>query len=360
MRSTGKKAGKILLKLIGTVLAIALIYVAYVFIAYHRLGSMPLEAEQAGASGRIAAGREQKIMSWNIGFGAYEADYDFFLDGGKQSWAKSKESLDKNLNAMGKVLKEQDASLYLLQEVDFNSTRTYHVDEREYFKAALPGMARVFAQNYDSPFLFYPLTQPHGRSRSGIMSFSAYGVTDASRTELPIDTSLNKLLDLDRCYSKLHIQTDNGRELVLYNFHLSAYASSGDVSSAQLRLLLADMKAEFEKGNYCIAGGDFNKDLLGDSDAVFGVKGEEMSWNQPIPEGSFDGTNMRLIVPFDEKNPVPSCRQPDSAYHKGQYVVTLDGFIVSDNVTAIASDVLDCGFAYSDHNPVTMSFTLIP
>ena len=39
-------------------------------------------------------------------------------------------------------------------------------------------------------------------------------------------------------------------------------------------------------------------------------------------------------------------------------MITPDGFIVSDNVTATASAVIDTGFALSDHNPVIMSFTL--
>ena len=41
----------------------------------------------------------------------------------------------------------------------------------------------------------------------------------------------------------------------------------------QLALLLADMQAEYEKGSWCVAGGDFNKDLLGDSSVYFGAGG---------------------------------------------------------------------------------------
>ena len=55
---------------------------------------------------------------------------------------------------------------------------------------------------------------------------------------------------------------------------------------------------------------------------------------------------------------MPSCRNADSAYHAGQYVLTVDGFMVTPNVTVSDSAVLDTGFAYSDHNPVKMTFTL--
>jgi hypothetical protein len=37
--------------------------------------------------------------------------------------------------------------------------------------------------------------------------------------------------------------------------------------------------------------------------------------------------------------------------------VAVDGFIVSDNVTATAENI-NAGFAYSDNNPVKLTFTL--
>lgn len=79
-----------------------------------------------------------------------------------------------------------------------------------------------------------------------------------------------KLLDLDRCYSLSRLPVEDGRELCLYNLHLSAYTSDGAIATEQLKLLCADMAAEYQRGNYVIAGGDFNKDVLGNSDEAFG------------------------------------------------------------------------------------------
>mgnify|MGYP000118513935 FL=1 len=67
---------------------------------------------------------------------------------------------------------------------------------------------------------------------------------------------------------------------------------------------------------------------------------------------------MQLIAPFDEKNPVPSCRNADQPYSESDFVVTVDGFLVSDNVTVEDALVLDTGFKWSDHNPVYMDFVL--
>ena len=176
--------------------------------------------------------------------------------------------------------------------------------------------------------------------------------------ELPIEKGLTKFLDLDRCYSRNRIPVDGGKELVLYNFHLSAYTSDGDIVNEQLRLLLEDVEAEYAAGNWCIAGGDFNKDLLGDSTLWFGRPDKEYTWAKPIPEGTFDGYHVQLVAPLDIRTPIPSCRNADGPYHPGQFRLTIDGFLVSDNISVTEAEVIDTGFAYSDHNPVAMRFLL--
>ena len=353
-----KKFLKILLIVVLALVLIVAGYFAYVFISFHRLGDMELPVEGDAANKTMSPG-SYKIVSYNIGFGAYESDYGFFMDGGSQSWAWSKDRLDANLKKIADLLKKQEADLCLVQEVDIDSTRSYHFDEREYLTSALAGKSYVFAQNYDSPFLFYPITQPHGASRSGIMTFSSAAIASAERVELPIESGLTKLLDLDRCYSKSRIPLTTGNELVLYNFHLSAYTSDGTIATEQLKLLIADIEKEYESGNYCIAGGDFNKDLLGDSSVYFGKADKEYTWAQPLPDDLFDGTHITLVAPIDELDPVPSCRNADSAYHEGQLILTIDGFMVTENVQVDSSAVIDTQFEYSDHNPVEMEFTLL-
>ena len=168
-----------------------------------------------------------------------------------------------------------------------------------------------------------------------------------------------KLLDLDRCYSVSRIPTASGKELVLYNLHLSAYTSDGAIATEQLELLCTDMLAEYEAGNYCVAGGDFNKDLLGNSPEIFGVAaGENDTWAQPIPEGTIPA-GLTLVAPFDETAPAASCRTASEPYSiETTFRLTVDGFLVSDNVEVVDSAVLDAGFLYSDHNPVWMDFKL--
>ncbi|MBQ7653998.1 MAG: endonuclease/exonuclease/phosphatase family protein [Clostridia bacterium] len=351
------KAFKAVAVVLAAVILVVGGYVAYVFLSFHRLGDMPIDVNK-NTQAAIENQKDFEIVSYNIGFGAYESDYGFFMDGGDQSWAWSKDRLDKNLKNISNLLSGLNADFYFIQEVDIDSTRSYHVDEREYLTASLNNMDYTFAQNYDSPFLFYPFVKPHGASKSGLMVFSSYSVSSAQRVELPIEEGFTKFLDLDRCYSKNRIALPDGKELVMYNFHLSAYTSDGTIANEQLEIVLSDIQKEYESGNYCIAGGDFNKDILGDSSVYFGKADKEYTWAQPIPEGILEKFDVSLVAPLDEENPVPTCRNADSAYHEGQYVLTIDGFLVTPNVEVKSSEVIDTGFAYSDHNPVSMSFSL--
>ena len=65
-----------------------------------------------------------------------------------------------------------------------------------------------------------------------------------------------------------------------------------------------------------------------------------------------------FVVVADNIRSVPTCRNNDVPYEKGYtYTVTVDGFVVSDNVKATAQNI-DAGFEYSDHNPVLLTFEL--
>ena len=363
--------GKKLLRPLVCVLLVFVIlvggYVAYVFLAYHRIGDQTLgvthcsTADPAPMEGAVETGVLYRVSSANMGFGAYSADYSFFMDGGKESRARSRQEVERNMRGAVAFVKGLSPDFALFQEVDTDGTRSWHIDETAYLGDAMRSCEydEVFAQNYDSPYLFYPLTDPHGANQSGIVTLSRHPIASAARRELPVESGFMKLLDLDRCYSVSRIPAANGKELVLYNLHLSAYTSDGAIATEQLALLCADMLAEYGAGNYCVAGGDFNKDLLGNSPEIFGVSaGEHDTWAQPIPEETIPA-GLTLVAPFDADAPVASCRAASEPYSiETTFRLTVDGFLVSDNVEVAGSAVVDAGFLYSDHNPVWMDFRL--
>ena len=335
-------------------------YVAYVFGTYRRIeDNLPLSVDE-GTGTLAQAKREYTLLTYNIGFGAYTSDFTFFMDGGKESRARSRDSVIECVSGITDTSLSFDPDFVLFQEVDTDSTRSHHVNQADMIRAAY-GRAgafdSVFAQNYHSAYLLYPLTAPHGASNSGLLTMSSSSVASALRRSFPIATDLKKILDLDRCYSISRIPVDNGKELVLINLHLSAYGTDTSQGNAQLEMLFADMKAEYEKGNYVIGGGDFNHDFTGDSRTFFNPDSRDVfSWCQPfpdelIPDGFSKCTDYAAGM-------VSTTRNTDIPYSEESFTVILDGFIISDNVGCRYVQNIDTGYPYTDHNPVVMKFVL--
>ena len=349
---------KALAMLITVVVIAAVIYVAYVLIAYHRLDDN-VTLDVLNVSSEIPqGGATYSITTFNLGFGAYSRDYSFFMDGGENSRAYDRETAIANINGAAAVIAELDPDFAFFQEVDTDATRSYQVDEYVLLSDVFPGDSSVLALNYDSPYLFYPLTEPIGRSVSGIVTFAGFCIKSSLRRSLPIETGFRKLLDLDRCYSVTRIPTSNGKDLVLINLHLSAYTEDETIGEAQLAMLFEDAEAAYKTGNYVIIGGDFNKDVLGDSPQLFGTTEDVPSWALPlnkelIPSG-FIG-----VRPENGDDIWPTVRDCETGYVEGvTFVSAVDGFIVSDNIDVIHEEIINAGFTYTDHNPVLLEFAL--
>ena len=380
MKKTVKKIFKVLGIVLGVILLALIAYIIYLYASYHRIeDNLVLEVEPAPDAGEdlegltsgarsasasalynssLTTGQEYSALTYNLGFGAYTPDFSFFMDGGKSSWAKSKESVQDTIQGAGELIASYDPDFALLQEVDLDSTRSYHVNEYSILKACLSSYNSVFAQNYDSAFLFYPFTQPHGSSKSGLALFSRYQVTDSLRRSFPVSTSFSKFFDLDRCYSISRVPVDNGKELVIFELHMSAYGNSDAIREGQIRMLADDMQKEYEAGNYVLCGGDFNHDLKASEDD----SENRESWAYPFPRAILpDHFSFCIDQLTDEERDSlwDSARNADMEYVPGEtYTVTLDGFIISDNIECVSYDNINTGYIYSDHDPVYLEFTL--
>lgn len=352
-------------KIIGIILLIAILivvgYVGSVWVTYDRIEDyQQLEVEGDAAIPVAEIGEEYTIVSQNIGFGAYTRDYSFFMDGGTESRAASPESVEMCLTKARDKVNGLNPDIVLFQEVDYEATRSYKINQKEWLGNCYPDMNRIFAFNYDSAYLMYPITKPHGKSKSGILTVSDINVTSAVRRQLEISDSFSKLVDLDRCYSVARCPVSDEHELIIYNVHMSAYGGSDAIRYSQLTQVCQDMKTEYDKGNYVVCGGDFNCDFTGDS--VARLNGEiDMSkegWAQPmLVECIPDGINRCEDYSCGEV--LPTCRNCDVPYEEGNFTIVVDGFLVSDNVEVTYLENVQTEFDYSDHMPVVMKFILI-
>lgn len=354
-----KKAGFISLILLGAMLLVVIAYLLYVIISYHRIpDNQNLSVVECENEEKVKLDTEYTIVTQNLGFGAYVRDFTFFMDGGKESVARSPESVKECINKGVDTTLLYDPDFILFQEIDIRSTRSYKIDQLDIISERLSGYSNTHAINYDSAFLFWPLIKPHGKSYSCIATYSKYNISSAIRRSLPISESFSKFLDLDRCYSVSRTPTENGKELVIYNVHSSAYGGSDEIRTAQMTMLMNDMKSEYDKGNYVVCGGDFNhdftgtstKDLNGGSDVDFG-------WAQPFPDDLIP-EGITKCVSYKDGKINPSCRNCDIPYEDGNFTIIVDGFFVSENIECVTVENIVTGFEYSDHNPVVMKFKL--
>lgn len=379
MKTKAKKVIKITGIILLALVIVLAAYIIYLYASYHRIpDNQELQVEEISqnteAGNKLTTEKNYSALTYNIGFGAYTPDFSFFMDGGKSSWAKSKDSVKETIKGAGELVASKDPDFALVQEIDLDATRSYHVNEYSILKENIPAYNCVFAQNYDSAFLFYPFTQPHGKSKAGLALFSKYPITGSLRRSFPISTSFTKFFDLDRCYSISRVPVDNGKELVIFELHMSAYGNSDAIREGQIRMLSEDMQKEYEAGNYVICGGDFNHDLKAAdtqskaSDASnntqtdSGDSAEPESWAYPFPRSELPEHFSFCLdqLSEDEKNNLwNSARNADMEYVPGEtYTVTLDGFIISDNVECTKYENVNTGYSYSDHDPVYMEFQL--
>lgn len=291
------------------------------------------------------------FMIWNVGYSGLGAQSDFFFDGGKG--VRADESVTKSyLTGITDYLKQQSATDFiLLQEVDVDSKRSWHIDETKAINEAMGERISSFALNYNSQFVPQPVTNPYGKCKGGLLSLTKFKPYSAVRIALAPDAGWPVgLFMLDRCLLEWRFQLANGKELVVYNLHLSAY-DDGTVKQSQMDTLKAVFTKEYAKGNYVVAGGDWNQAPPGYKSPLPGVAATvQMNVPETFPEAGWKWV-------FDTS--APTNRKLNETYTAGKTGVDIiDFFLVSPNVEATAVKNEDLQFKSSDHQPVKMTVTL--
>lgn len=424
--------------LFGTVVILLLGYIGYVSLSYYRIGDQPITVNNNQTqiiSRNDLDTKAFRISTYNIGFGAYERDYSFFMDtsefkeeyvasqgiketAGTRARGKSKARVLANTTGAYQTIDTLgDLDFMLYQEVDTKSTRAYNVNQLDMGNAVHDSYASVYGVNYHSSYLAYPLHEPIGASNSGITTYSKYKINNAERKEFKITESFfGKFFDLDRAFTVSEIEiADSVQKLYVINVHMSAYDANGVVRKVQLEQLKEAISLARDKdghNNFVLVGGDFNHDLVIDNSeaddhyetAIFDKQETAIlktDWynylrlnealdgtmvaNRITGESEpyvydFKGLDLKAYGPTN----IGTCRDASIPFvdqnNNGivdNSMVTIDGFLVSDNIEITAIETVGSGiggqaenlevsdpryglgFVYSDHNPVVMSFKLI-
>lgn len=300
------------------------------------------------------------ILSWNIGYAGLDADMDFFYDGGQKT-RTSKQQTKSNLKAICNFLTSNNCiDFVLLQEVDKKARRTYNINQLDAIAQALPNHILFFAKDYDVLFVPIPLLNPMGRVISGITTLAKHTPNECVQHAYPSQGKWPvRLFLLDNCFITTRYPLNNGKEFILVNTHNSAY-DDGEKRMVEMNYLRQFLLNEYEKGNYVIAGGD---------------------WNQvpPLPDSAFKFDTQKSLSYTDYFNPLPiskdfmpynwqwvsggyaTNRFLYEPYKETQTAETLiDFFLISPNVKCIGNKTIDLAYTHSDHKPIIGKFILSP
>ena len=293
------------------------------------------------------------LLIWNIGYAGLDASMDFFYDGGKQM-RPDKEGVHRNMEGITKTLQAYlNYDFVLLQEVDLNSKRSYHLDQYALIQDQFKEHYSYFGKNYDVFFVPIPLKEPMGKVESGLMTLSRPYPVSVERHAFPGNYSWPMaLFMLDRCFLVSRYILASQKELVMINTHNSAY-DDGTLRAAQMDYLSDYLSSEYEKGNYVIVGGDWNQ-------TPYGIDAK-------LPDHLFDTENLTYV---DKDYPapdwiwaydpeLPTNRRVKTPYDQGTTLTTIiDCFLLSPNLQVMEVSTLDLGFKYSDHQAVQLKVKL--
>jgi endonuclease/exonuclease/phosphatase family metal-dependent hydrolase len=296
------------------------------------------------------------VLSWNIGYAALDAGQDFFMDGGTGVRPQSADLVWENLIGIQQFIASRRPDMILIQEVDIRSRRSWYINEAAALSESFSGSSAL-AHNFLCPFVPFPVPECIGPVSSGLLTLNAFRVDEARRISLPNPfTWPVRIANLKRCLlvERIPLATGGG-ELVLVNLHLEAYDRGGG-REAQTRALMEFLVPEYEKGNYCIAGGDFNQSFPGFDESRFPIKNRDFF----VP-GTLSPALLDPPWRFAADSETPSARllnRPYSGRPEDTQFYFIDGFIFSPNVELLSVRTINLDFRYSDHNPVEITVML--
>lgn len=306
------------------------------------------------------------FMIWNVGYGGLGQESDFFYDSGNTltsggKMVRAPEAIvEKNLKGIEQTIKSNAVDFFLLQEVDYNSKRSYYHNQYKGLSFLYPRYSATFSPNYNVNYVPIPILQPwqaYGKVYSGLASFSKYRPTENKRLQLPGSFSWpTRIFQLDRCLLIQRFPTQNGKELIVLNVHNSAYDSQGELKTQQMDFIKNLILEEYQKnGNYIVVGGDWNQCPPNFPFDTFAKNGDTAGYSQINIDAKFYPKGWYWA--YDKT--LPSNRKIQTPYNGDSFTTIIDFFLVSPNIEVNKVRNVHTNFKYSDHEPIKLDITLL-
>ena len=207
---------------------------------------------------------EIAVIAYNLGYASGPFNIDPNNEAEEAGRIPDEIVFNTNLTKLVKKIKEVEPDILLLQEVDFDSNRSYHTHQSAYLFANTALFThRYDVANWSKRYTPYPLLEPTrwvGKLHSGQTILSRFTVTDYQSTLLE-KPKRNYLYD--RFYFERFLQEAvvlvGGQDIVILNVHLDAF--NDEVNERQLMEVLHRVQQYKALGMPIILGGDFNRDI---------------------------------------------------------------------------------------------------
>ncbi len=326
-----------------------------------------------GGPDTLRVGDTITVLSWNIGYAGLGDDMDFFMDGGSRV-RTSRGRTQENLSAIVTFLQAHasrpelnhelnhglNPDFILLQEVDFDSKRSYGLNQYDTLRRALPEYMGWWGLNYRSAFvpapLLRPFMQPMGRVKSGVALLTRLRPSGVSRLQYPGRSPFPvRLFNLKRCLltAAFPVADSAGKAagvLYLNNTHNSAFFDDhGDMRRQELDFL----RRYLDGKRYSITMGDWNSPPPGYAPPAAAGQDEHFR-PHPIHRADFP---LELSFVYDPTT--PSVRYGYEPYRPGVTTTTVIDFALSGpRIEPVSLETIDLGFRHSDHNPILARFVI--
>ena len=191
---------KRILKILGIIIAVVVAAALGLFIWLWATEYRPAAEEPVTVEAPVEQALNKTtftVLSWNVGYCGLGEESDFFMDGGK-TVRTDKDLVIKNFAGIQGFLSGVKADFTLIQEVDSGSGRSRGVDEVTTLRQK-QGQTSAYALNFSANYVPYPWPTL-GRVHSGLLTFSRYEITEATRISLPCPFSWPvSMVNLKRC-----------------------------------------------------------------------------------------------------------------------------------------------------------------
>ena len=346
---------KILIGIIIVILAVLLIGFSILMLTEYKPEDVEELIVEGESTKKLEQDKDVKLLTYNLGYLSLDSTQDFFMDGGESVMPKTASNVNKNLAAVENFMANEDVDIYLFQDVDINAKRSYETNEYEGLKNNFKGTS-TYATDYKCIYVPYPILSPVGHVESGMVMLNKFS-NISSRVSLPSAYNFPiKALMAKRCLMIQRIKVEEtDKELIVINVHLDRY-DDGSIRLEQLEVLKSFMIDEYNKGNYVIAGGDFNLKFSVVDNSKYPVIDNTYFSAEIIPD-DFLPKNWNYAVDGSK----PTSRLLNEVY-SGNYdntqLYVIDGYILSPNVKKEAVETIENAFSYSYHQPVKLTIKL--